>query len=152
MDQPLDVVMVDGIDRFCLREIAAAAAKRAQFWKPDFSSHEAYRKSVEPNRERLKTILGVVDPRVPSRGLELLTTVDQPSSVVAENDAYTVHRVRWAVLEGVTGEGLFLKPKKPAIARVVALPDADQTPSNSWACRRSSRRFADSRLVRQSQL
>jgi hypothetical protein len=128
MDQPLDVVMVDGIDRFCLREIAASAAKRAQFWKPDFSTHEAYRKSVEPNRERLKTIIGVVDSRVPTRGLELLTTVDQPSSVVGENDAYTVHRVRWGVLEGVTGEGLFLKPKKPALARVVALPDADQTP------------------------
>jgi hypothetical protein len=128
MDQPLDVVMVDGIDRFCLREIAASAAKRAQYWKPDYTSHEAYRKSVEPNRERLKTILGVVDARVATRGLELLTTVDQPSSIVAENDTYTVHRVRWAVLEGVTGEGLFLKPKKPAVARVIALPDADQTP------------------------
>ena len=46
------------------RELEACVAGRKQYWKPDFSSPEAYTKSVQPNRERLKKILGVVDPRV----------------------------------------------------------------------------------------
>ena len=36
--------------------------------------------------------------------------------------------MRWPVFEGVFGEGLFLEPKGPPVACVVAIPDADQTP------------------------
>ena len=56
--------MVEGIDKYLMRELAASVEKRKQYWKPDFSSAEAYTKSVQPNRERLKKILGVVDERV----------------------------------------------------------------------------------------
>src|SRR5262245_40287454 len=57
--------MVAGIDKYLMRELAASVEKRKQYWKPDFSSLEAYTKSVQPNRERLKKILGVVDQRRP---------------------------------------------------------------------------------------
>ena len=40
----------------------------------------------------------------------------------------TVHAVRWPVLKGVYGEGLMLQPTDAIRARVVAIPDADQTP------------------------
>jgi len=40
----------------------------------------------------------------------------------------TVHAVRWPVLPGVHGEGLLIQPKGTLRARVIALPDADQTP------------------------
>src|SRR5215468_8655033 len=69
IEQPLDVIMVDGIDRFALREIAASVDGREKFWKRDFSSPAAYETSVAPNREHLRTILGVVDPRVEARAI-----------------------------------------------------------------------------------
>src|SRR5579871_6382120 len=68
--------MVEGIDKYLMRELAASVEKRKQFWKPDFSSPEAYVKSVQPNRERLKKILGVVDARVPFKELEYVGGTD----------------------------------------------------------------------------
>ncbi|HEY8503044.1 MAG TPA: hypothetical protein VIL46_00580, partial [Gemmataceae bacterium] len=118
--------MVEGIDRYLMRELAASVGKREQFWKPDFSSPEAYRKSVEPNRERLKKIIGVMDERLPPR-MEYVGGPDHPA-LVAETDRYKVYAVRWAVLPGVEGEGLLLEPTGKAVANVVAIPDADQTP------------------------
>ena len=62
----LSAQMVAGIDRFLMRETEASVARRARHWKRDFSSPEAYAKSVEPNRQRLRKIIGAVDPRVPA--------------------------------------------------------------------------------------
>jgi dienelactone hydrolase len=119
--------MVEGIGKYLDRELAASVEKRKQFWKPDFSSTEAYRKSVQPNRERLKKILGVVDERVQFTDIEYVGGPNTPS-LVAETDKYKVHAVRWPVLPGVDGEGLLLEPKEKVIAQVIAIPDADWTP------------------------
>jgi hypothetical protein len=118
--------MVAGIDRYLMRELADSPARRQQYWKPDFSSPEAYTRSLQPNRERLRKIIGAVDPRLPVK-MELVATTDQPA-LVAETDLYQVFAVRWPVFEGVDGEGLLLEPKKKAYANVVAIPDADWTP------------------------
>ena len=119
--------MVAGIDKFLLREIEHSAEQRSSLWKRDFSSREAYEVSVAPNRERFRKIIGAVDSRLPVRELEFLESTLQ-SSLVAETDAFTIRAVRWPVFEGVFGEGLLLKPKGRLLARVVAVPDADQTP------------------------
>jgi dienelactone hydrolase len=118
--------MVEGIDKYLMRELAASVEKRKQYWKPDFSSTENYAKSVQPNRERLKKIIGVVDPRLPVK-MEYVATTDTPA-LVAETDLYKVYAVRWPVFEGVDGEGLLLEPKGKVVANVVAIPDADWTP------------------------
>src|SRR5580692_2250036 len=127
LDGPLDVVMVDGINKFAERELAESVARRAQRWHRDFSSPQAYEKSIAPNRERLRTILGVVDERVKPDAFELITTTAAPSKL-ATGGSYSVHAVRWRVLPGVTAEGLLLEPDAPPVARVIALPDADWTP------------------------
>jgi dienelactone hydrolase len=119
--------MVAGIDKYLMRELAAAPAKRKALWKPDYSSRRTYGPSVEPNREHLRHMLGVVDKRVPFQDLEYVATTSQPA-LVAEGDSYQVYAVRWPVLEGVDAEGLLLQPKDKPVACVVALPDADQTP------------------------
>src|SRR5262245_41291406 len=119
--------MVEGIDKYLMRELAASVEKRKEFWKPDFSSVEAYTKSVEPNRERLRKLLGVVDKRITPVEMDYVATTTQPA-LVAETDAYKVYAVRWPVLEGIDGEGLLLEPKGKAVACVVAIPDADWTP------------------------
>ena len=128
IDQPLDVVMVDGIDRYGLRELAAAREQRLSRWQHDHSSVEAYGNSIRSKREQFRTLIGAVDPKPPARGLELLSSSAQ-DSLLAENEWIAVHSVRWAVLEGVTAEGLWLRQKRsPPVARVVAIPDADWTP------------------------
>jgi dienelactone hydrolase len=129
IDKPLDVFMIEGLDRFCLKEIEKAREQRESLWKRDYSSLEAYEKSIAPYREKFRTIIGAVDPRLPAKGLEFIsTTVDDALVATAADGSYSVYAVRWPVLDGVTAEGLFLKPKGPAVARVIALPDADWTP------------------------
>jgi dienelactone hydrolase len=123
----LSVLMRSGFEKFLLRELDLSVALRAQFWKRDFSSREAYEKSVEPNRERFRKMIGAVDVRLPVADLELDASVHRPA-LLAETAQHKVFAVRWPVLPGVSGEGLLLAPKSPAIARIVALPDADQTP------------------------
>jgi dienelactone hydrolase len=100
--------MVEGIDRFLDRELAASIARRP----------------AVPDRERFRRIIGVVDERVP---------FDAPSlTLLLKRRHYSVYRARWPVLDGLDGEGLLLVPARTPVARVVALPDADSTPE-LWA-------------------
>src|SRR3954468_18163143 len=55
--------MVEGIDRFLLRNIAESEKARESLWRRDFSSAEAYTRSVAPNRARLAKAIGAVDAR-----------------------------------------------------------------------------------------
>jgi dienelactone hydrolase len=121
--------LVDGADRFLLRELEQSLARRPQFWKRDFASPQAYEKSVEPNRQRLAHILGVRDPRVPFDGLELAGTTRQ-AALVGKGTGYQVLAVRWPAVTNVHGEGLLLTPDgdRPVVADIIAIPDADQTP------------------------
>lgn len=120
--------MIDGIDRFLLQEIDASVEGRAKHWNRDFSSPEAYNKSIEPNRKRLAHILGVRDERIPFDAPELIATTDTPA-LVGKGEGYDIFAVRWPAFGNVHGEGLLLVPTngKPS-ANVVAIPDADQTP------------------------
>ena len=113
--------------RFFQTQIDASIPTRPARWARDFSSRAAYEKSIEPNRERLRTMTGIVDARIKSGAPELIATVDR-SDVVADTTAYTVRSVRWPVFAGVWAEGLLLEPKGLPVARVVSLPEADQTP------------------------
>ncbi len=132
----LAVQMVEGISKYLDAEWAAAPEKRKAFCKPDYSSVEAYNKSVEPNRERLRKVLGVVDERLKPVKMEIIFD-GEPAAfdgradaklAVAKGDGYHVFAVRWPVFEGVDGEGLLLQPDKETKARVIAVPDADWTP------------------------
>jgi dienelactone hydrolase len=112
--------MVDGMHKYLDRELAASRKNRAQI-------QAAYGKPVEPDRERLKQILGVVDPRVPKVEMQYIATADQ-GALVAEGKDYKVYAVRWPVLDGIDGEGLLLEPKGKSVGNAVAIPDADWTP------------------------
>lgn len=125
--QDLAAQMVAGIDKFLLRETDAAFKKREHYWHRDFSSVEAYERSVATNRAHLRQLIGAVDARVAVSGFEVLTNSSGATNA-AETSSFTVHAVRWPVFEGVYGEGLWLRPKGTPTARVVAIPDADETP------------------------
>lgn len=124
--EDLSASLVDEAHRLLDRKTADSIASRQAFWQRDFSSPEAYSKSVAPNRQRLTRILGVVDTRVPAV-LERYGDEHNPS-LVAETESHRIWQVRWSVLPGITGEGLLAEPKRPPAAHVVAVPDADQTP------------------------
>jgi dienelactone hydrolase len=123
----LSAQMRAGIDRFISSDAEQAARKRDRYWNRDFSSAEAYARSIAPNRERLRRMIGLVDARVPFCDPEVIATTAAPA-LIAETDAFRVFAIRWPVLDGVSGEGLFLQPKEEPKACVVALSDADQTP------------------------
>lgn len=120
--------LVAGVDKFLLRETDRSVERRARFWQRDFSSPEAYSRSIETNRQRLAHILGVRDARVASPEIELLATVEQ-SSLVGKGANYEIHVVRWPAFGNVHAEGLLLSPTGRApVADIIAIPDAAQTP------------------------
>ena len=120
--------LVAGVDQFLLDELAASVAKRPAYWDRDFSSHEAYVKSVEPNRKRLAHILGLRDARTAFDGLQLDGTT-ATSSLVGQTDRITIHAVSWPAFRDVTGTGLLLEPRgRDVVANVVAIPDSGQIP------------------------
>jgi dienelactone hydrolase len=119
--------MVDGINEYLLQATAESAGKRSALWQRDYESAERYERSVSPNRERLKKIIGAVDPRVPAVSVELERTLSV-SDVIAKGTGYKVYAARWPVFEGVRAEGLLLEPDRAPVARIVAIPDADWSP------------------------
>ena len=120
--------MVDGIDRFLTRELEQSIKARAALWQRDASSPDRYEKSVEPNRARLAKILGVVDVRQKFDAPELIATTREPA-LIGRASAFEAYAVRWPAVGGIEGEGVLLVPVgRKAVADVVALPDADQTP------------------------
>ena len=123
----LSAQMVAGIDRFLTRETEQAVGERLRYWRRDFSSVAAYDESVRTNRERLRTIIGAVDTRLPATALEFISSTSSPVTA-SKTDSFTAEAVRWPVFEGVYAEGLWLRPRGEPVAFVVALPDADQTP------------------------
>src|SRR3954470_1845561 len=53
--------LVAGVDRFLLNQLAASETNRLRHWNRDFSSDEAYEKSIATNRARLAYIIGARD-------------------------------------------------------------------------------------------
>ncbi|MDB5319329.1 MAG: dap4 1 [Phycisphaerales bacterium] len=128
MERDIASQMVDGVDRFLMKQVERAAAGREQFWKRDFSSADAYDKSIAENRARLGQILGVRDARPARVEMELVASVDRPA-LVGKSAAFEAYAVRWRAFGDVHGEGLLLKPiGREPIADVIAISDADQTP------------------------
>jgi dienelactone hydrolase len=119
--------MVDGINDYLVRAASGSPGARAALWKRDYSSAEIYERSIAPNRERLKKIIGAVDSRIPNVSMELAATLST-QALIANGQGYKVYAVRWPVMEGVTAEGLLLEPDRPPVARIVAIPDADWSP------------------------
>jgi dienelactone hydrolase len=120
--------MLDGMHKFLNRETQLSVERRARHWKRDTSSPEAYTKSVEPNRERLRKIIGAVDPRPQTPVMEYVATTDQPA-LIGKGEGFEVYVVRWRAFGDVYGEGLLLKPTgRDPLADVIAIPDADQLP------------------------
>lgn len=121
--------LVEGVDRFLLRELDRSEAERERHWQRDPGSIESHHALVATNRADLARRVGLRDPRVPFESPEWVATLTRPARLAA-GPGYEVSNVRWPALEGVHGEGLLLEPHGggPGRMQVVVVPDATQTP------------------------
>src|SRR4051812_13202327 len=77
IEKPLDEVMVAGISQFALRALQQSPIERDAHWSRDYRTADAYEKSVDPNRERLRRIIGAIDRREAVGGFELVAKIGQ---------------------------------------------------------------------------
>ncbi len=130
--------MVDGIDRFLLKEIEKTAATRAERFTVDTSSREAYEASLKPHREKLAKCLGIRDARMKFDAPEIVADLNAPSRMVSA-ETFDVQRIRWPVLNdpspqgqglpSLFGEGLLVMPKTAPKATVIILAEGHLTSS-----------------------
>jgi len=113
-------------DRFLDAEIERAKADRGKFWNRDFSSPEAYAKSVAPNREGLVKMLGLDRETrpAPEGGNRFLYVSTDPLT-----KADTPSAVTWQAFGDVHGDGVVFLPAGGIKADVVLLPDAENQDS-----------------------
>ncbi len=120
-------LMVDGIDRFLLREIEKAKSHREELWRKD---------GIEEKRKRLAKILGLLDTRIEFSEPELVATPAH-NGCVGHGEGFDVFAIRWPVLSdpqpnrklvSMHGEGLMLVPKAQPLGELIVLPNSDQTP------------------------
>src|SRR5262245_23413346 len=93
----------DEIDRYLDQQVAEAGRQREESWHRDFSSIEAYEKSIEPWRQKLMEVLGGdVYPRSP---------LEPKEDLVGEFVTHKAWRVWFTAFENVQGYGLLLVPQ-----------------------------------------
>lgn len=124
--------MIDGVDSFLLKKTSESIARRSGYWQYDFSSVENYRRSMQPNRDRLANILGVVERRVANVALE------RGLQLAEAEQRFRITAVRWPVVEdpdpgrtiaSVYADGLLIEPlgEKPTVGDVIVIPDCHES-------------------------
>src|SRR5215467_10077897 len=73
MQGDLSAQMVAGIDKFLLDQTKKEAAARTKYWHRDFSTPEAYERSIQTNRSELRRMLGAIYPTAPAGEFEFVS-------------------------------------------------------------------------------
>jgi dienelactone hydrolase len=123
----MSTLMLKGISNYFDQQLSASIAKRKAYWHLDFSGRNAYERSVLQNRKAFSQMIGITDSLAQQTEMEYVSTTSVLAKV-AENEYFTAYAVRWKLFGNVYGEGLLLQPRQTIKARVIAVPDADQTP------------------------
>ncbi len=93
----------DQMDRYFTRLVEEAAHTRMRQWRRDYSSLDAYRRSVAPNRTRFfEMISAFQDER---------TALEPHEEILVEDDSLTIRRVRLKIVPEVEAYGLLLMPR-----------------------------------------
>ena len=129
--------MIEGIDRFLLRQIESTSTKRDLVWKDfrEFSRSrdhdpDRYRALLEGHRQRLAEMLGVRDQRSSPSELCRVQKLTAQAHGHPEGDSLEVQQVRWSVFPGTWGEGLMIErssaDERTGAVTYIVLPDSDQ--------------------------
>ncbi|MBA4017040.1 MAG: hypothetical protein C0483_07710 [Pirellula sp.] len=130
----LSVRMVDDLHKFADRETAASIERRARHWQRDFTSPEAYDKSVAANRTRLAKYLGVKYPPPPETVARVVEPPREagfaamsPAVSLLGDEEMTLgipfRFVRWPVHVDVWGYGFQARPKGTIKATAIFVLD-----------------------------
>ena len=117
--------MVQGIGRWLETETTRVAADRDRRWR-EAATGGGWPAFAAAQREKLRRVIGVVDPRTPGR-IEENAEAGAPPPASTEA-GYTLRRVTWPVFAGVNGEGVLLRPEAVPRRFVIVVPDADELP------------------------
>lgn len=138
MEGDISMQLVEGVDRFLLQQLGESSKLRDKNWTVDYSSIDAYNKSLEPKRARLAKMIGADEKRLsvpPFRKIyvddSMLDIAAKSSSFVAKHDRLPVlgHlRSDWNDQPALFVETLSLIPNQPKAEYVIIIPDCDQTP------------------------
>lgn len=123
----MSTLMLKGISNYFDQQLSASIEKRKAYRHVDFSGRKAYERSVMQNRKAFSQMIGITDSLAQQTEMEYVSTTSVLAKV-AENEYFTAYSVRWKLFGNVYGEGLLLQPRQAIKARVIAVPDADQTP------------------------
>ena len=133
--------LVDGVDRFLLKQIDASVEGRMELWpKPDLkvqsgtaaTDGDAYSAVTESLRQEYARRIGLVDTRVKPVSWSVRSRWQEASGQVGSTEVGVFEGIRiveiqWKVQDGFDASGLMLIPKEPKFGAVV-VPDAGETP------------------------
>lgn len=133
--------LVDGVDRFLLKQIEASIGARMELWpKPDRNGQagtaaadgDAYTTATEPLRQEYARRIGLVDSRVNPASWSIRSRWQEGTGQVGLTEVgffegIRIVEIQWKVLDGFDASGLMLIPKEPTFGAVV-VPDASETP------------------------
>lgn len=100
---PRQKALFDQYEAYYMRTIKEQYDCRGRFWNRDFSSPEAYEKSVEPNRQHFLQLVG--GWHWERQDLQLR------KGLIAEFSAYTIERVTYRLFDVIETDALLLTPK-----------------------------------------
>ncbi len=83
----------------------------------------------DPDPFRLRRLIGAVDPRVEPVAMEPVGSTDR-SPVLAATESFEAFAVRWPALEGVHGEGIYLRQLSTPRHLVIFLPGPGRLPEH----------------------
>jgi len=102
---PRQRALFDQVQDYLMKRLRSLHDSRGRFWNRDYSSLDAYERSVEPNRQHFLSILGGWPwPREP---------LDLRRAVIREFDSFRLERASYRVFTGVQTDSLLLVPKGP---------------------------------------
>ncbi len=129
--------LVDGVDRFLIKELDQSIQKRISQWpKPSelqmkAAEKDSYAAATRMLREELRQRIGLVDLRVNCKAFTIQSVappIDGDHQWVAMNESCKIYSIRWPVFEGVEATGLLVIPNGDIRFHSVVVPDAGQSP------------------------
>lgn len=107
------------IEAYLLNQIARTPGIRDRIWQTDFSSPEAYRRSISGRREHLRSMLGLVPER---------DNLQPKSEVLDDSSAMRIEDVTVPIEPGFDARALLLIPKSAGRhAVLIAIPPETQS-------------------------
>lgn len=128
--EDLSEKMVAAIDSFLTDKTREIKIAREKEWLVQVNSNNRVQ-FLNEKRDILKEIWGMTGTRVrPEPWTE--TDPSNAEPLTAENETVGIRPVKWKVTQGLEMAGVLVEPRGPVKARLVLVPDADQTPEE-WA-------------------